>query len=102
MALIQPLPRKYKGHRVAFLALMVAFGAVAVYGEHGAKHLGKLWDEQTSLEQQAFQLQQHNELLRQHISRLEHDDAYLERTARERYGLVRPDELVYRDTPPHH
>ena len=39
---------------------------------------------------------QDNAALRAEISRLRSDPKYLESLARERLGLVRPDEMVYR------
>jgi cell division protein FtsB len=37
--------------------------------------------------------------LRQRVLRLRHDDAYLEKLAREELNLVRPGEIVYRFPP---
>ena len=34
--------------------------------------------------------------MREHLQRLETDDAYLEKIARERLGWIKPGELVYR------
>ncbi len=68
----------------------------AVYGEHGLMHLRHLQARERELEQLTFQLQQRNEKLRQRIRRLETDDAFIERLARERLGLVKKGELIYR------
>lgn len=97
MALIQPLPRKYKAHGALFIAGLAGLVAAGVYGQHGALHLMRMRADQAALEHSAFQWQQRNEQLRGHIARLESDDLYLERIARERLGLARPDELIYRD-----
>ena len=96
MALLPPLPAKYKGHLAVSAAGLIALVLFAVYGEHGLHHLIRLQAEQSALEQVAFQLQQQNEQLRQHIWRSQWDDAYIERQARERLGLVKPGEIVYR------
>jgi cell division protein FtsB len=78
------------------VAALCTLAVFAVYGEHGLLHLVRLQGEQRALEQTAFQLQQQNEKLRIHITKLQTDDRYLERLARERLGLVRPGEIVYR------
>lgn len=48
------------------------------------------------MEEKNYLLQKENEKLRERIHRLRHDDLYLEKTAREELGLVRPGEIVYR------
>lgn len=48
------------------------------------------------MEEKNFLLQKENELLRERIYRLRHDDLYLERIAREDLNLVRPGEIIYR------
>ncbi len=51
------------------------------------------------LDEKNFLLQKENETLRERVYRLRHDDLYLEKTAREELGLVRPGEIVYRFAP---
>lgn len=48
------------------------------------------------MEEKNFLLQKENELLRERIYRLRHDDLYLEKIAREELNLVRPGEIIYR------
>jgi cell division protein FtsB len=78
------------------MAAIIALAVLAVTGEHGMLHLIKLREEQHGVERFAFQLQQSTEHLRQHIWKVQNDDRYIERLARDRLGLVRPDEMVYR------
>ncbi|MEK7335658.1 MAG: septum formation initiator family protein [Candidatus Binatota bacterium] len=66
------------------------------FGERGLLHLWRLWGERRELSETNFLLQKENELLRERIYRLRHDDLYLEKIAREDLGLVRPGEIVYR------
>ena len=96
MALLPPLPAKYKGRILAGMALCVGLGAWTIWGEHGLLHLRRLQQEQTTLEQLAFDLSQNNEHMRQKLWRLKHDDRYLEKVARERLGLVKKGEIIYR------
>ena len=100
MAVLPVPPARYRGALAACVLALVAFAAVAVYGEHGLVHLREMDAQQAELERVAFDLQQRNEHLRERIDRLQNDDSYLEQVARERLGLVKPGEIVYRAKPP--
>ena len=100
MALLPPPPAKYKGLLAACAVGLVLFAVNAVYGDHGLMHLLRLQTAQQELEHRAFELQQHNEHLRQQAQRLQSDDRYIEKQARERLGLVKKGELIYRVPPP--
>ncbi len=52
--------------------------------------------QQGEAESLAYSLALKNEKLRDHLDRIEHDDRYLERIAREQLGLIKPGEIVYR------
>ena len=82
----------------AFCALIVTLSLFTTFGERGLLHLWRLWGERRELSETNFLLQKENELLRERIYRLRHDDLYLEKIAREDLGLVRPGEIVYRFT----
>ncbi|MBI3784605.1 MAG: septum formation initiator family protein [Deltaproteobacteria bacterium] len=96
MSLLPLLPAKYKGHLALLAAGIIALSITAVTGEHGLFHLLKLQDEQQNLERIVFHLQQNNEHQRDRIARLQSDDRYIERIARDRLGLVGQGEIVYR------
>ncbi len=100
MAFLPLLPRKHKGTLVTCVAVLVLFVIAAVYGDHGLIHLLRMQSEQRELEHTAFDLQQQNERLRERIRRLQSDDHYIEKLARERLGLVRKGEIMYRLTGP--
>ena len=59
-------------------------------------HLQRLDQQQAHAEAIAFTLAQENERLRERLLRLEHDDALLEKLARERLGWIKSGEFVYR------
>ena len=61
----------------------------------GVYGLLKLRREAARLEQQTKALQQSNEELRQEIDRLQNDPEYLERVAREKYGMLKKNEQVF-------
>jgi cell division protein FtsB len=96
MAFLPPLPAKYKGRLAICAAAIVLFFISAIFGDRGLVHLLRLQVEQRELEERAFVLQQKNNLLQRRIERLQSDDRYIERLARERLGLAKKDELIYR------
>jgi cell division protein FtsB len=96
MALVPPIPRKYKGRFAAAAVALVFLAAAAVFGDRGLVHLEELQRTRQQLEETAFQLQQQNEQLRQRVRRLHEDNLYIEKLARERLGLVKPGDIVYR------
>jgi cell division protein FtsB len=96
MALLPPLPAKYKGRLAVCAAAIVLFFISAIFGDRGLVYLLRLKAEQRELEEKAFTLQQNNDGLQRRIERLQFDDRYIERLARERLGLAKKDELIYR------
>jgi cell division protein FtsB len=100
MALLPPPPKKYKGTLVACAVALVLFVIAAVWGDHGLIHLLRLRGEQRDLERMTFELQQSNEHMRQRIHQLESDDRYIEKLARERLGMVKNGEIIYRVAAP--
>jgi len=73
---------------VAVLWLLFAPGT-------GVYSLIKLRGKTAQLEQQTEELTKSNEKLRAEIERLKHDQAYLEKVAREKYGLLKKNERVF-------
>ncbi len=100
MPLIPPPPAKYKVWLMACVLGLVLFVVDAIYGDHGLMHVLRLQTQQRELEQTTFLLQQRNAHLREHIQRLQSDDRYLEQLARERLGLVKKGEIIYRVVAP--
>jgi cell division protein FtsB len=100
MALLPPLPAKFKGRFAVCVVGLLLFMVAAVYGDHGLIHLLHMQSEQRNLQQMAFELAQQNEELRQRIRRLQSDDRYIEKVARERLGLAKPGEIIYRVVAP--
>ena len=91
------LRKKLSRHAVTYalagaLALMLFF---LVFGEWGLIHYRRLAEERRSLEERSQALQRENELLREKIYRISKDDRYLEKVAREEFGLVRKGEIIY-------
>jgi cell division protein FtsB len=78
------------------LAAIVTVAASALAGSDGVNRLLLLRGERQALGEEAVRRLQENAALRAEIARLRSDPKYLEALARERLGLVRPDEMVYR------
>jgi cell division protein FtsB len=93
---IPPPPWNHKGLLAACALGLIALAVVAVVGDHGFLHLRRLQTDQHALDHTVVQLQQRNEVLRRRIQRLQSDDRYIERLARERLGLVKKGEIIYR------
>ena len=100
MAFLPSPPRKYKGTFAACVVALLLFVVAAICGDHGLLHLLRMRGEQQELEHLAFYQQQRNEQLRKQIARLQSDDWYIEKRARERLGLVKKDEVIYRVSVP--
>lgn len=69
--------------------------SVMVGSEKGVLRLTKLNEEQKLLELEVIELQAESAKLKEEISKLQSDRDYLERLAREKYGMSRPDEIIY-------
>lgn len=96
MRYLPPPSRNFKGVLVFAAAALLVCGFFAVFGSGGVIHLRQLQRQQADAEMAAYSLALENQKLRDHVHRLEHDDAYLERLARERLGWIKPGEIVYR------
>src|ERR1041384_7555885 len=76
--------------------LIIVLCIYTIAGQRGAIHLWRLRAEQARLDEQNYTLQRENERLRERIGRLQKDNSYLEKVAREELNLVKPGEIVYR------
>ena len=90
-----------RGRFLLFLAgLASVLGAVTVFGDNGVGHLQELTRQERRLSERAFALLQRNEVLRTQIMQLHNDEHYLEALARQKLGLVKEREIVYRFAEP--
>lgn len=92
------LPLKHKAVVAGGLALLALCAVSAVFGSGGVVHLRGLHAEQVEAEKAAYELAQRNTQLREHLAKLDNDDAYLEKVVREHLGWVKPGERLYRVT----
>jgi cell division protein FtsB len=96
-----PRPKAPK-RRIIYVifAVLLSLSLFTAFGDRGFIHLWRLWQEKKKLDHENFLLQRENEILRERVRRLRHDDLYLEKVAREELGLARPGEIIYRFVSP--
>jgi len=85
--------RKAATLAAAALALAVAFHVV--FGANGLTAYRQKRQEAQQLKQQMQDLQHENDLLTEHVSRLQSDPNAIEHQAREELHYTRPNEVIY-------
>ena len=93
------LQRKKKIKRILFFLLLVFVGYRFFAGPYGFIQIRSLWQEKKNLETESKMLQAKMADLEIEKKRLEEDKFYLEKQARERLGMVKKGEKVYRIVP---
>lgn len=86
--------RRYILFTLILLSLLYV-GASLVFSDMGLLHYRELSEKKASLEGDLWALRQDNEKLRASIKTLKENDFYLEKHAREDFGLAGPDEYVF-------
>ncbi|HXG17997.1 MAG TPA: septum formation initiator family protein [Methylomirabilota bacterium] len=84
--------------RFWLLALLVGYALLAastLVGERGLLHLWKLRQEQRELQTEVFALLRENEDLRNRINRLQTDNEFFEKIARETLKFAKKGEIIY-------
>lgn len=82
--------------------IVLLLGWTSVVGDGGLIRIKMLREQEARLSGRVVKLEADNAQLRENVRRLNDDDRYIERVARETQGLVRDGETVYRfsgDTP---
>ena len=69
-------------------------------GEYSVSEVRRIRVERAELEERLAELERANDSLRARAEALESDSATIERLARERYGMIRKGEVLYRFTEP--
>ncbi len=77
------------------LAIMAAYGYIALSGPRGIPALRMRWNEIRQLEEQNANLQRDNEYKKQRIERLKNDPAEQELEIRRRLKVQRPGETTF-------
>jgi cell division protein FtsB len=88
------------GRRLLWLGALALAGYYALWGgEYSAFHLVRLKQERRAAEARLADTRRQVDSLRTLAGKLEKDDAEVERIARERFGMIRDGELLYRFVP---
>lgn len=74
--------------------LAVAVVIYAAFGPSGWREVQRLHQERLQLEERISELEEENRRLKSQLDRLEHDPVFLEQLAREKLGMVYPDERI--------
>ena len=82
----------------ALIALSVYFALFG--GEYSVFDVRRVRSENLELERRLTELERENDSLQTWAEALETDSATIERFVRERYGMIRSGEVLYRITPP--
>jgi len=76
------------------IGIFLGLVGVGIFGERGLVELWKLRAERKELEKKAQALERENQNLLRQIELLKNDYQYLERLARGKLGMIRPDEII--------
>jgi cell division protein FtsB len=82
----------------ALVGLSIYFGLFG--GEYSVFEVRRVRAERAELEEKLVALERTNDCLRARAEALQSDSATIERLARERYGMIRAGEILYRFTDP--
>jgi len=80
------------------IALSAGLGiaALIVIFLPGFSELQRLREERDDARKRIALLEQHNDILREEVRRMKQDPAYVEKKAREKLGIIKKGEFVYR------
>lgn len=88
-----------KKRRIIFFTLillsLIYLGISLIFGDMGIIRYIELNTKRTKLEQQIKDMERENAQIRSQIKSLKEDPFYLEKYAREEFGLARPDEYIF-------
>ena len=80
--------------------MLAAWAYVFLVGEDGWLDLRSEREKLASMEWEVSRLQAQNDSLRLVLERMENDPDFLEKVAREQFGMIKPGEHLYRITRP--
>jgi len=75
--------------------IMVVFCLWLLFAPHGVVRYCRLRQEVEAVKSEAASLEEQNSNLVEDVSRLKKDPTYLEDVAREEYGLIRKNEMIF-------
>jgi cell division protein FtsB len=88
-----------KRRDIIFFTIIVLFffyiGATLLFGDMGYLKYSKLKKTKSRMEAEISSMEKENRVLKAHVNALKEDNFYIEKHAREEYGLARPDEYIF-------
>jgi cell division protein FtsB len=77
-------------------AIIIFFGLIGIglFSDQGLLKLRRLRAERTRLDQQSQQIKDENTSLAQRIELLRKDISFVEKLARQKLGMIKPDEMI--------
>lgn len=81
--------------KIVFIAILLVVALVIIFLP-GFSENQKLREVNEQLEKRIKLLEQHNDKLKGELSRMTEDPTYVERKAREKLGIVKKGEIIYR------
>jgi cell division protein FtsB len=99
----QDLVRRLRRNKRALIPLAVGLFlcGYVVFADHGLLQRFRLARQKSEMEQKIREAEAESIRLKGELKALENDRATLERVAREKHGMVRSGETVYRTSPAH-
>ena len=94
-----PIARRRRPWKPLLALLAIGSLYLLMAGDDGMLRLRQRRQEQRELASQVVRLEVENDSLRQVLTRLEHDLEYVEKVAREEYGMTKKGEQLYRLRP---
>ena len=87
--------RKYKFVIIATVLAIVGCGLLVYFAPFGARKYLSLRRELSQINAEISDLKAQNRILTKEVTRLKKDTAYSEKVAREQYGLLKKNEVVF-------
>jgi cell division protein FtsB len=96
----EPVRRLLRNRRfLLFLAVAILLGGYVLFGSRGIIQRLRLEHQKAEMEERLRDAEAEADRLKKESKALESDRAAIERVAREKHGMVRPGETVYRTAP---
>lgn len=89
------LKNKQYRKQVMYIIVLVLFILFAGFSDYGLINTVRLQNRQSELREEYLRLEHEKDSLHRHIERLRYDTLYIERVAREKYGLIKPGEIIF-------
>ncbi len=85
----------YTRKQVLFIVALIIFIGLVLFSDYGLLNTVKLQNERSKIRKKHNHELLLTDSLKRHIKRLKYDTLYIERVAREKYGLVKPGEKIF-------